>query len=337
MRSKSASSFENLSVSALDLFATALGVFVLIYIILLPFYLKQPGDNENLIKAKEALTAAEKAKDQAASEASAAAAEKIKAEASLKQALQQQIDQEAAKAKAGQYLQKTSASASEAARKKEETEKTMANISLSSMDLVFVVDATGSMKDEIKDVQQNLLSILRILQRFASSLHVGFVAFKDKGDDYLTKAFPLSKMEGPNVDQIQGFVKTLAAKGGEDIPEAVGAALLEAMAMPWRPGVRGQIVVIGDAPAHAEDWDNDLKAVAGFVAKSFQDGSQRALSAIYTGPDAVIAAKESSGRDFYKKLAEAGKGDFIAHRGRMIDSVLLSVIETAKMPPPAGE
>lgn len=335
MRSRSPSSFENLSVSALDLFATALGVFVLIYMILLPFHLKHPGDNEGLNRAKEALVKAVAARDQAASEAKDAAARKEKAKASLEQALQRQKDSEARKEKAGQALHDAAASEAEAARQKEKTEKSLANLSLPPIDLMFVVDATGSMKDEINDVQQNLLSILRILSRFASSLQVGFVAFKDKGDDYITKSFPLSPMEGGRINQIQGFVETLMAKGGGDVPEPVGIALQEAMAMPWRNGVRGQIVVIGDAPAHAEDWDNDLKMASGFAARS-EGRARRALSAIYTGPDAVDAAKESMGRDFYEKLAAAGGGEFIAHRGRMIDSVILSVIEMAKMPG-AGE
>jgi len=321
--------YENLSISALDLFATSLGVFVLIAIILFPFYLKQPAMDESLYKAQKALAAAKAAKQEAAREADAAMVKKDKAEAGRKRASRMQKDSEAENAKAQKALLEASARASDAGKKKGEMEAQLANLPFSALDLVFVMDATGSMSEEIRDVQQNLISIVRILHRLASSLNVGFVAFKDRQDRYLTKVFPLSPMEGVNLSKIQAFVESLVAKGGGDVPEPVGAALREAVNMPWRDDVRGRIVVIGDAPSHAKDWNDALNLAADFIAKAPGAGKRRAVSTIYTGRPGAFIGEKFKGRDFYKQLAAAGQGDFVTHRGRMIESVMLSVIESS--------
>ncbi len=258
---------------------------------------------------------------------------KDKAEAGRKRASRMQKDLEAENAKAQKALLEASARASDAGKKKGEMEEQLANLPFSALDLVFVMDATGSMSEEIRDVQQNLISIVRILHRLASSLNVGFVAFKDRQDRYLTKVFPLSPMEGVNLSKIQTFVESLVAKGGGDVPEPVGAALREAVNMPWRDDVRGRIVVIGDAPSHANDWNDALNLAAGFIAKAPSGGKgggkQRAVSTIYTGRPGAFIGEKFKGRDFYKQLAAAGQGDFVTHRGRMIESVMLSVIESS--------
>ena len=52
--------------------------------------------------------------------------------------------------------------------------------------------------------------------------------------------------------------------------------------------------------------------------------SARRVSAIFTG-------RRDQGRNFYKELALAGGGDFVTHRGRMMESVLLSVLEASAL------
>ncbi len=70
-------------------------------------------------------------------------------------------------------------------------------LSISDLDLVFVMDTTGSMREELQDLQANLVGVIRILSRLAASLRVGFVAFKDTDAAYLTQEFPLSPMDRP--------------------------------------------------------------------------------------------------------------------------------------------
>ena len=98
-------------------------------------------------------------------------------------------------------------------------------------------------------MQANLLGVIRVLARLAPSLRVGFVAFKDRGDAYLTLTFPLSPMTQGNVGQVVEFVGRMSADGGGDDPEPVDEALRVATAMPWRGEAQGRILVVGDAPA----------------------------------------------------------------------------------------
>ena len=111
------------------------------------------------------------------------------------------------------------------------------------------MDTTGSMRNELADVQANLLGVIRVLARLAPSLRVGFVAFKDHGAAYVTQSFRLSPMSQDNVVKVIGFVGQMSAEGGGDDPEPVDEALAVATAMDWRADAQGQIIVIGDAPA----------------------------------------------------------------------------------------
>ncbi len=306
---------EVLSISALDLFASALGVFVLIAILLFPYYLKEPAQESDVAGARAQLSALGEAMEAARLTAREAAEARAEAAARLTRAQGALADAEAAAARAGQSRDAAAERADAAAEKMASVENQPdANFAMSDLDLVFVMDATGSMGDEIRDVQANLLGLVRIFTRLAPTLDVGFVAFKDRGDDYLVRSFPLTAMRGGNLSQIQTFVGRLEASGGGDVPEPVAYALEQAVAMSWRPEAEGRIVVIGDAPSHRSDWAKAFGEASAFAA------GERRVSAIFTGDD-------PEGREFFERLATAGGGDFVQHRGQMMESVLLSVLD----------
>ena len=132
------------------------------------------------------------------------------------------------------------------------------------------------------------------------------------------RAFPLQPMNEAGLLGIVSFVKQLDAAGGGDRPEPVDQALAEAVGMGWREAAQGKIIVIGDAPVHQR---NRAKVMA--LAKAFREvpveALPRSVSAIFTGRD-------PQARRFLQELAGAGGGDFADHRGQMIESVLLSVL-----------
>jgi hypothetical protein len=304
-----------LSISALDLFASALGVFVLIAILLFPYYLKEPSQEADVDGARAELSAMGEALEAARLTAREAAQSRAEAAAALQRAKAALADAEAAAADAGQSRDAAEQRADAAAEKMASVQATPdANFAMADLDLVFVMDATGSMGDEIRDVQANLLGLVRVLTRLAPTLNVGFVAFKDRGDDYLVRAFPLTAMRGDNLSRIQAFVGQLEASGGGDVPEPVAHALERGIAMSWRPEAEGRIVLIGDAPSHRPDWAQAFGEAAAFA------GDRRRVSAIFTGRD-------PEGREFFERLAAAGGGDFVQHRGQMMESVLLSVLD----------
>jgi hypothetical protein len=310
-----------LSVSALDLFASALGVFVLIAVLLFPYYLKQPSQQDDLEGAQADLSALGESYERARRSAAEAAEARTAAEARLRQARAALEEARIAASQAGQDRELAQQSAEAAAAKKASRESQPdTNFAMADLDLVFVMDATGSMDDEIRDVQANLLGLVRILERLAPSLHVGFVAYKDRGDEYLARDFPLTPMRGANLGRIQSFVESLEAGGGGDVPEPVAHALQIATAMNWRPRAEGLIVVIGDAASHQPDWGTAFGSASAFAGSAPDPEFRRRVSAIFTGG-------RSEGRDFFRRLAESGGGDIVMHRGRMMESVLLSVLD----------
>ena len=119
--------------------------------------------------------------------------------------------------------------------------------------IAFVVDATGSMQDEIDYLKEELGDILTKISAKDSALqiHSGAVFYRDKGDAYLTAEQPLSK----GIDQTIAFIKKQAAGGGGDYPEAVNDGLRVALnKMGWSSNARTRIIfLLMDAPPHDED------------------------------------------------------------------------------------
>ena len=314
-------SLDVLSISALDLFASALGVFVLLAIFLFPYYLRQPSLEQDLEAAQAEMSAAGAALSDARRIASEAAERKAEAEALRRKAVDELVRAEASQSDADEAFLEAASRANQTAQRKGAVARELATLMIDDLDLVFVMDATGSMRDEIADVQRNLLGIVRILHRLAPTLNVGIVAFKDRDADYITRVFDMTAMKGGNISRIQRFVESLGAEGGDDYPEPVDRALDKAVGMSWRPGVEARIVLIGDAPAHRENRNKVFSLVRGFKDSDPSGGESRRVSAIFTG-------RRDEGRDFYQRVAEAGGGDFVSHRGRLIESVLLSVLDS---------
>ena len=310
-----------LSISALDLFASALGVFVLMAVLLFPFYLKQPSIEAELQGAQAQMSAAGMALTEARRAATEAAEERGSTDELMARAVDELQQAEASKAEAEQRLAEAAARSEQLGELTASLNEELASIAIADLDLVFVMDTTGSMRSEIADIQANLMGIVRILHRLAPSLQVGFVAFRDRGEEYVTRAFPLSPMTGNNLPRIQAFVEALQARGGDDHPESVGVALEEAVAMNWRNEAQGRIIVIGDAP----DRPNVVPRIFS-LARQFRDSAPsealpRAVSSIFT------QSRRPGGREFYQDLANAGGGDYVDHKGRMMESVLLSVLD----------
>ncbi len=327
MRSSRVRALEVLSISALDLFASALGIFILMALFLFPFYLKEPA-------VEAALDAAEAESAEAMASMSAAQQQMVDAETRRAEAEARREQALAELAEAEEEMKAADAAARIAAAARARAPDAQprppapapreGTLTIGDLDLVFVMDATGSMRDEIADMQRTMLSIIRVLERLAPSLRVGFVAFKDRTDEYITQGFPLSPMTSGYRRQLEGFVGTLRAKGGGDNPEPVGRALASAIGMAWRPTALGRIIVISDAPAHLGDWQSTFNAAANWRMAVPGGGRDRRVSAIFTG-------RSIEGAQFYQMLAAAGGGEVLTHRGEIMESVLLSVLDGARL------
>src|SRR5919106_754103 len=309
MRSTLRSSFEFLSMSTLDLFASILGTFVLITFVLLPYYLEQPFLEQDIAQAQAKTSTVTAELEIYREQLTAAQAARSDAEAALA-AAQDRL----ASAKAMAAAQPAPVDENEPAPSPLPTP-----FAIRDLDLVFVMDTTGSMRNELADVQANLLGVIRVLARLAPSLRVGFVAFKDRGAAYVTRSFPLSPMTQDNVAKVIRFVGEMSADGGGDDPEPVDEALAVATAMPWRADAQGQIIVIGDAPTRPSGRSHAFALAERFRFSAPDQGLPRTVSTIYTGP-------ASGAQMFFEQVARAGGGEFSAYQGQIIENVLLSVL-----------
>jgi hypothetical protein len=118
-------------------------------------------------------------------------------------------------------------------------------------DIVFVVDATGSMGDEITYLKQELDDVIKRASAGSSlKLRTGSVFYRDHGDEYLVRHSPLSA----TVSQTMNFIRSQGASGGGDGPEAVEEGLEQALkTMEWSAEARTRLMfLILDAAPHTD-------------------------------------------------------------------------------------
>ena len=127
-----------------------------------------------------------------------------------------------------------------------------------ALDVLFLLDATGSMSDEIHQIKATLLSIadqVKSLQNSAD-LRFGMVAYRDREDDYVTRVYDFDD----DISRFSQAVADVEADGGGDTPESLNEALHVALNRPdWRGDDAIKLVfLVADAPPHldyAQDYD----------------------------------------------------------------------------------
>jgi len=136
-------------------------------------------------------------------------------------------------------------------------------------------------------------------------LRIGLVAYRDRGDDYITKRFDLTD----DIDAVYTNLKSFVAAGGGDPPESVNQALDEAVhKLTWTKGdnVLRIIFLVGDYPPHM-DYPDDVKypvtcedaAKAGIIIDTIQCGNQATCTPIWQD-----IARKSEGQ--YVQLSQTG-------------------------------
>ena len=122
------------------------------------------------------------------------------------------------------------------------------------VDVVFAIDATGSMKDDIELLREKLVP--RLTQELVAfgDVRFGLLLYRDYGDNFWTKGLPVKFFDwAKNLDDfladLNGF-KIVGTEGG-DVPEAVYEALYASMDFyKWREDAVKKIILIGDAEPH---------------------------------------------------------------------------------------
>jgi Mg-chelatase subunit ChlD len=128
-----------------------------------------------------------------------------------------------------------------------------------AMDVVFALDTTGSMSDEIVLVRQLVWDLANgiITGKPRPSIRLGLVRYRDKGDAYVAKVTPLTF----DLDAVHKVLMKTRAGGGGDTPEHVSLALHRAVGLKWRAGADKIVFLIGDAaPKRHGDYFHDREA-----------------------------------------------------------------------------
>ncbi len=120
------------------------------------------------------------------------------------------------------------------------------------LDLLFMIDTTGSMSDELMYLQIELADVIdeirtQVGQDFKLRLSVNF--YRDEGDEYLVRTFPFTE----DIETALADLADQTASGGGDFPEAVTAALDSAIeGHEWSESAVARIAfLVLDAPPHA--------------------------------------------------------------------------------------
>jgi hypothetical protein len=166
-----------------------------------------------------------------------------------------------------------------------------------AVDVVFAVDTTGSMGGLLDGAKRTVWSIATHIRQTDpnADLRIGLVAYRDIGDDYVTKDFQLTT----DLDAVFAELSAYRAAGGGDTPEDVDAALDDTLhKMHWRDSAKKLVFLVGDAPPASR---GDVPAYD-LLAREAGD-KQIVINAIRCGWD-------SDTQLAWQKVAQLSHGEF---------------------------
>lgn len=169
------------------------------------------------------------------------------------------------------------------------------------LDVLFLLDTTGSMSDEIIELQNNLLWISSQIADLPENADVryGLVIYRDRGDAYVTKVYPFT----PDIDTFQMQLNAVRANGGGDNPESLNQALYDALhSVEWRgEDAIKMVFLVVDAPPHL-DYDEDYD-YAHEIAYAAQQGIK-----IHT---VASSGLDQPGEFILRQIAQYTMGHFV--------------------------
>jgi Mg-chelatase subunit ChlD len=169
------------------------------------------------------------------------------------------------------------------------------------VEVAFVLDTTGSMGPLIEGAKRKIWSIATAIvdENPAAEIRMGLVAYRDIGDEYVTKTFNLTT----DIQDLYANLLELKAHGGGDWPESVNEALeIGVTKLNWTQGpeICRIMFLVGDAPPHM-DYKQDTKypdvvrmaRERGIVVNAVQAGGARDTERVW------------------REIAQRGDGRFI--------------------------
>lgn len=170
-----------------------------------------------------------------------------------------------------------------------------------TIEVALVVDATGSMADELEYLKTELVDVIGKVKENKPGMTVrtSAVFYRDKGDDYITKVSDFAD----DVTATSHFIQKQSADGGGDFPEAVHTALEKALdELSWSENARTRIMfLLLDAPPHHQ------KDVLASLHQSTQKAMEKGIKII-----PVVASGIDKETEFLMRfLALATNGTYV--------------------------
>jgi Mg-chelatase subunit ChlD len=180
-----------------------------------------------------------------------------------------------------------------------QTDHTIAPVDKPIVDVVFVLDTTGSMEGLIATAKEKIWSIATTMAsaQQAPDIRIGLVAYRDRGDAYVTRVVDLDS----DLDSVYATLMDFQAQGGGDTPESVNKALYDAVHnMSWTQQDQAYRVIflVGDAPPHMDYNEVQFPQI---VASALEKGI--VINTIQCGQ--IAAAIEP-----WTQIAKLGSGQF---------------------------
>lgn len=145
-----------------------------------------------------------------------------------------------------------------------------------ALDLMLMVDTTGSMGDELNYLQKELENVIERVADAGKtiSINVSVNFYRDENDDYVVNAFEFTSDITEAITQLNAQ----RSDGGGDYPEAVHKALDNAIKEhQWRDGAVKLMFFVLDAPPHSE---SEIKGINAQMTETVQKAAEKGIRII---------------------------------------------------------
>jgi len=131
------------------------------------------------------------------------------------------------------------------------------------LDVVLVIDGTGSMSLVIQDVKAKMRELVAAIHRLVPTAKIGMVVYGGKGEAIDAQPLTLSP------SKLEDFLGSIRASGGDQWEENVRGGIATAIdKMDWRPYAKKVIVLVADTPPSKDDFAATREMIAGFRARN---------------------------------------------------------------------
>jgi hypothetical protein len=173
---------------------------------------------------------------------------------------------------------------------------------MTNLDVLFLIDTTGSMSDEIQQLKENIEFIALKVSEMGLPVNIrfGMTVYRDRGDEYVSRTFEFT----PDVKFFAEGLNQVTAGGGGDYPEDLNEGLYKAVHVPeWRvEDTISLMFLVADAPPQLGYQDQTSN-----YAIEMQEAARRGIK-IYP---IASSGLDPQGEYVFRQLAQFTGGRFL--------------------------